>query len=258
MDLHWPAGFGAGDATVVFVHGGGLHESGERRDSEPWYRHVCPTIALEGVGCATIDYRLSPSFQWPIMPGDVATAVADVRRRIAERGGDPGRLFLFGHSSGCHLVASLGMNPEYLASVGLRPVELAGLVAMGCTLDRNDAAIRGWTAETIRESFASSDDVETFGTAESWISANPAHFVGPHAPPTLVMVARAERFFPAILEQGARVVRRLKEAGVPAEIVLVPGTHRSSISDLAEPDDPTLAALLDFFADPVAATGGGS
>lgn len=94
------------------------------------------------------------------------------------------------------------MNPEYLASVGLRPVDLAGLVAMGCTLDRNDAAIRGWTAETIREPFASSDEVETFGTAESWISANPAHFVGPHAPPTLVVVARAERFFPAILRSG--------------------------------------------------------
>lgn len=254
MDLHWSEG--PFDATVLFVHGGGLDENGERRDSEPWYAHVCSTLAAHGVACATMDYRLFPGFSWPAMPLDVAAAVAAVRERVAGRGGDPGRLFLFGHSSGCHLVASVGMNPEYLASVNLDPSDLAGIVPMGCTLDRFDAAVRGATAETIRDGFRASDDSAKFVTAEGWISANPAHFVGPHVPPTLVVVAEAERFFPSILEQGARVVRRLKEDDVPAELVIVPGTHESSISDLDRPGDPTLALVLAFIADPIAATSG--
>lgn len=255
LDLHWPAG--GFDATVLFVHGGSLDESGERRNSEPWYRHVCPTFTEAGLACATMDYRLFPSFPWPAMPLDVAHAVAYVRRRVAERGGDPGRVFLFGHSSGCHLVAAVGFNPEYLAGVDLVPSDLGGIVPMGCTLDRADAAARGLTADQLRERFRLSDDTAKYVSAEGWISANPAHFVGGHAPPTLVVLAEAERFFPAILEQGARVVRRLKEAGVAAELVIVPGTHRSSISDLDEPGDPTFAAVLAFIRDPVAATSGG-
>lgn len=243
LDLHWPDG--TARAVVLFVHGGSLREAGERRSS-PRYADVCQPFVTSGIACATTDYRLFPGFRWPTMVLDVAAAVGEVRERWTARGGAADRVFLFGHSSGCHLVASLGTNAEYLTSVGLAPSDLAGIVPMGCTLDKYDTALRGLDATDIREGFQESDELDLYGTAEQWISANPAHHLGSHVPPTLVVVAHQERFFPSILEQGARFVRLLKEADVPAELVIVPGSHRSSIEDLDEPGDPTFEAIRRF------------
>jgi len=244
LDFSWPNG--TPPATVLFVHGGSLQESGERRDSAP-YRGVCGPFLAAGYACASTDYRLAPSFTWPVMAEDVAAAVAKVRALVAARGGDPDRLFLFGHSSGCTIVAELGTNPAYLATVGLAPTELAGVVAMGCVLDNHDLALRGATADRIRERFqADSDSVRTFGTAEAYLSANPSFYVSSSSAPTLVIVAEGERVHPPILEQGARFVRLLDEAGVFGELVIVPGTHMTSIAAVAEPGDPTFAAILRF------------
>lgn len=244
LDFYWPAS--APKATVLFIHGGSLQESGDRRTT-PVYAHVCDPFVAAGMACATMDYRLAPKHSWPAMPDDVAAAVVKVRELVAARGGDKAKLYLFGHSSGCQLAAIVGTNPAYLAKVGLKPADLAGIIPMGCTLDREDAALRGLTAEQIRKAFAhDAVDVATYGTPENWLSANPASFVGKHVPSTLVIVAKEERFFPSILEQGARFVRRLLEDGVKADLVIVPGKHMSSIGAIGTPGDPTVAAIRDF------------
>jgi len=248
LDMYWPDVAPA--KAVLFVHGGSLTESGERRAS-PMYADICARLAASGLACATADYRLSPSFQWPAMPEDIAAALRTARMLLEARGGDPQQVFLFGHSSGCHLVAILATNPAYLTTVGLAPSDLAGIICMGCTLDKSDAALRGKTADDLRpvlEKLGSS--VDLYGSAENWIAANPAHHLGPHVPPTLVVVAQRERFFPSILEQGARFVRLLLEADVPANLVIVPGSHKSSIADFGKPGDVTFDAVLSFIADP--------
>lgn len=255
LDFTWP-GTGAA-ATVVFIHGGGLSESGERRDS-PRYRRVCEPFVAAGIACATIDYRLAPGFRWPAMPRDAAAAVAKIRTLVAERGGDPDRLFLFGHSSGCHLAAILATDSSHLGSVGLAPGNIAGAVLMGCVLDNYDAALRGVTADEIRDGFRNSrSDVVRFGAPENWLAANPSRFLGPHVPPVLVVVAEAERFAPAILEQGARFVRLLRGHDVAADVVIVPGTHRSSVEGIPDPDDPTWRAIRAFIADTARTPPGG-
>ncbi len=253
LDFHWPEGGAA--STVLFIHGGSLRESGERRDS-PRYRRVCEPFVLAGIACATTDYRLAPTFQWPTMPRDLVSAVTKVRELVAERGGDPDRLFLFGHSSGCTLAAVVATDISHLEEVGLGPGNLAGVIPMGCVLDNHDAALRGVEADDIRGWFSEqSGDRERFGTPENLLASIPSFFVGAHVPPTLVVVARAERFFPSILEQGARFVRRLLEADVPADLVIVPGTHRSSIEELGRPGDPAFEAIESFIRNP-GATGG--
>jgi acetyl esterase/lipase len=251
MDVYWAAA--KPKATVLFIHGGSLKESGERRTS-PVYAHVCEPFVAAGFACASMDYRLAPANAWPAMPNDVAAAVAKLRHLIEVHGGDKERIVLFGHSSGCLLAASVGTNAAYLETVGLKPSDIAAIIPMGCTLDREDAALRGLTADRIREPFSKDhEEVAAFGTPENWLAANPASHVGPHVPPTLVVVARAERFMPPVLEQGARFVRSLLEVNVVADLVLVPGTHMSSISSLNKPADPTFAAIAAFITHPVAA-----
>lgn len=250
MDVFMPRS--APTATILFVHGGSLQASGQRRVSAV-YRDVCAPFVVAGIACASMDYRLAPSNRWPAMPDDVAAAVLRLRGIVASARGNPARLFLFGHSSGCHLVAILSTNREYLRKVGLTPAVIAGTIAMGCTLDRDDAELRRLTPDMIRRSFAAEPmDVATYGTPENWLAANPASYVGRHVPPTLVVVACEERFFPSILEQGARFVRRLLEVQVPADVVIVPGNHLGSVAAIGRPGDPTFSAIRRFISAPQA------
>ncbi len=244
MDVYWPSKHAA--ATVLFIHGGSLQESGERRSS-PMYRNVCNAFVREDIACASMDYRLAPTHRWPSMPNDVALALRTLRDLVAKEKGDPSRIFLFGHSSGCHLAGIVGTNPQYLATVGLATKDIAGLVLMGCLLDRDDATVRRFTADRIRQPFMNEpQDVATYGTPENYLAANPASFVGPHVPPTLVLLAEEERFMPPVMEQGSRFVRLLLEHDVAANLVVVPGSHVSSIERINLAGDPALAAILAF------------
>ncbi len=247
LDFYWPTG--KPTATVLFIHGGSLMESGERRTAAA-YRDVCQPFVAAGFGCATMDYRLAPTHKWPAMPQDVASAIVTLRQLVAARGGEPDRLFLFGHSSGCQLAAIVGADQTYLKAVGLTSRNLGGVIPMGCVLDRWDAVQRRVTVENIRAQFAQ-DSLETsrYATAEDLLGANPSRHLGSHMPPTLVVVAEDERFMPPVLEQGARFVRRLLEARVPANLVIVPGTHMSSITNLKQPGNPTFAAIRAFMED---------
>ena len=248
MDIYWPTS--RPTATVLFIHGGSLQQSGEHRDSPP-YRNVCTQFVANGVACATMDYRLAPANKWPAMPNDVALAVSHLRKLLAAGKGDPSKIFLFGHSSGCHLAAIVATNGAYLQTVGLKTTDIAGIIPMGCILDRDDATLRHLTPDAIRAQFMrDAEDVATFGTPENYLAANPASFIGKHVPPTLVVVADAERFMPPVMEQGARFVRLLLENDVPANMVVVPGTHMASIAAVSKPGDPALAAILHFIADP--------
>jgi acetyl esterase/lipase len=72
-------------------------------------------------------------------------------------------------------------------------------------------------------------------------------------PPTLIVIAERERFHPPILEQAARFVNLMYDAGRPADIVIVPGKHMSSIESIGAPGDPTYAAIRRFMDNPQAA-----
>ena len=60
---------------------------------------------------------------------DAAKACAWAREHAAEHGGDPGRLFVFGHAEGGGVAARLALEPRWLASVGLEGV-LRGAVGV--------------------------------------------------------------------------------------------------------------------------------
>lgn len=252
LDLHLPADT-KGFATVVFFHGGSLQESGERRTS-PVYARVCDPFVQAGIACATADYRLAPSHKWPAMPEDAAAALKWVKENIGTRGGDPDRIFLFGHSSGCQLVTVLGANSKYLQKAGITTASIAGIIAMGCTLAPLEEATSRLSLQELKPRWErASGELNTYASFEDRLDSDPSRFLGPHMPPLLVVIAHKERFFPATLEQGARLVRRLLEMGRPADVVIVPGKHMTSVENLSTPGDVTFAAILRFIDNPNAA-----
>ena len=254
LDLYTPAS-AARAPVVLFIHGGSLQEAGERRTS-PMYAPVCPGLVARGIVCATMDYRLSPSFQWPAMPEDVAAAVRWLNDSIAVRGGDPHRIFLVGHSSGCFLAALVGLDSIYLHQSGLTTGVVAGVVAMGCTLAPWDTTGGIVDQQKLAAAFArDATDRQLYGTLAWRLRANPTGWIGPTAPPFLVLVAESERFFPSILEEGAHFVCRMRELERSADIRILPGRrHITTTTGFADPADPVANLVADFVRDPAAVT----
>jgi acetyl esterase/lipase len=118
LDLYHPENR-PGFATVIWLHGGGL--TGGKRS---W-----PTgLQEKGIAIVSPSYRLSPKVHHDLILGDAAAVTAWTLRHIAQRGGDPKKVFLAGHSAGGYLAAMVGMEPRWLAAHGLSHRQLAGLI----------------------------------------------------------------------------------------------------------------------------------
>jgi acetyl esterase/lipase len=243
LDLHLPSG--KGFATVLFIHGGGLTE-GDKDDDD--YRAVCDPFPASDIACATINYRLFPAVKWPVPAQDAAAAFSWLRSHIAEYGGSPGRLFLFGHSSGCLLASLLGTDPGYLHEHDLKLHDIAGVVAMGCRLnDKIDSG--GATTEQIRRHFERDPYDAGFGSIEALNQAVPKAHVSANMPPFLILIAEGEQVNPPILEDSKAFVAAAHETGAIADWAILSGlTHYSSIRNAKSVNDPTFRRIRAFVA----------
>ena len=129
LDLYVPA-HGHSRGVVVFFYGGSW-ESGHRQD----YRFVAEALTARGYSVVIPDYRKYPDVVFPAFVEDAAAAVAWVHRHIAEYGGDPGRIFVAGHSAGAHLAALLALDPHYLQAQGMSPMDLRGMIGLAGPYD---------------------------------------------------------------------------------------------------------------------------
>ena len=84
----------------------------------------------EDILLAVMDYRAPPDFDAADQAQDVAMAVAWLKANAAAHGGDPGRIFVMGHSAGGHLAALIGVDPFYLEAQGLNLSDLAGVILL--------------------------------------------------------------------------------------------------------------------------------
>lgn len=248
LDLYTPVN--AAFPTILFIHEGSL-TSGDRKD-EP-YARMCETFQALGFGCAATNYRLAPAHKWPAQPDDVVAAFGWLKKNIGSRGGDPKRVFLLGHSSGCHLAAIVAADPSYLAARGWQPRDIAGVVAMGCRL--NDyVEVRANAPANYESSWVPPNRVDdfmkeevAFTTLQQRNDAVPATHVTSQLPPTLILIADAERFFPPVLRDAAEFVGRAQAAGAKADLaILVNRKHMSAMQMMITPTDPAVLYVTAF------------
>ena len=248
LDLYTPDQ--ADYPTILFVHEGSL-TSGDRKD-EP-YAKMCETFQAIGIGCATTNYRLAPDHKWPSQPNDVAAAFAWLKHNIHAHGGNPNRLFLFGHSSGCLLVAIVAADPRYLAAQGMVPHDIAGVLPMGCRL--NDVVeVRETPPADYERSWAPANRVDEFMKEEVAFTslqqrndAVPATHVTAQLPPSLILIAESERLFPPVLRDAAEFVGRAQAAGATADIfILLDRKHKTEIQMMVTPTDPAVMRVAAF------------
>jgi len=232
--------------TVVFVHGGSL-SSGDKADDD--YKNVCAGLVAEGIACANANYRLAPKTPWPGAAADVASAVAWVSGHIGDRGGDPHRVFLMGHSSGAMLVALVGSDARWLGAHKIKPKELGGVIAMGSIMwdDELESAIQKHGRPRVEAGFKRDPDHAMFGSLDAYLDHWPIRHVRAGLPPFLFLIAEAEQEQPPVLMTNKKFVDETRALGNWAEYRVLPDrTHVSAIRKLSEPGDRTLKIVRDF------------
>ena len=113
LDVFMPQATTSGRPVLIFVHGGAFVGGDKRIADTPFYDNIMLWAVKSGFIGVNMTYRLAPQFPWPAGAEDVATAVQWVSKEIAERGGDPSRVYLMGHSAGAVHVASYVSHPEF-------------------------------------------------------------------------------------------------------------------------------------------------
>ncbi len=233
LDAYLPARAAASAPApvVVFFYGGGWEE-GERG----MYRFVAAALAARGILTLVPDYRLYPEVRFPAFMEDAAAAVAWARSFAATQGGDPGRLFLMGHSAGAQIATLLALDARYLRAAGMARGRIAGVIGLAGPYDF--LPLRSPTLKAI------------FGPEAAWPASQPITYVTASAPPMLLAAGTADR----VVDPGnaRRLAARLHSAGATAELHLYRGLgHRALIGGFASvlaPLLPVRRATLRFIA----------
>jgi acetyl esterase/lipase len=227
--------------TVVFVYGGGGH-SGSRKGVAA----VGKKLQSLGYGCALLSHRLAPKDKFPAQIEDVAAGFAWVKKHIAEKGGDPKRTFIMGHSSGAHLSALLACDPRYLAEHGLSPTDIAGVVALSAIVDLEPKK----DGKGFGNSLVANPRMDVFAKdADSLRNASPIQHVRKGMPPVLLVVG--ERDFPMLEADGRAFVEKAKAAGGSARIFVAKGRdHMGVVQALLKDKDPLVEQVTAFLGAP--------
>jgi len=254
LDLYLPpAKRRAGPSPfVIYVHGGGW-QGGHTRQSgafESWPK-VLASLAARGYVVASIEYRLSGEARFPAAEQDVKAAIRWMRSQASTYGIDRNHGLIWGASAGGQL-AALAATSCGVAALEPPPQERPGT---GPTTDSNAAALESDCVQGAVTwygvfDFSRLGAQSASGAAESRDRADPAaaRYLGcqltscPRAvveaaspityvdrsdPPMLLIHGESDRTVP--VRQSQEMYARLRQTGVHAELLVIPGVDHSFI-----------------------------
>jgi acetyl esterase/lipase len=215
-------------SVLLFVHGGGLM-IGDKSD----VAMLGHKFAALGFTTVIPNHSVSPDVSHPAHIKDIASAFGWVHNNIENYGGDPNRIFVAGHSSGGYLAMLLATDPQYLATFGLSPQNIRGVIPISgffyverLAPERPESV---WGADTT-----------------TWPAASPASYALEKTPPTLLLYAEndsRERQLESI--DFARQLRIQSHADV--ELEEIPDRNHATIGIyLMAVDDKTSDRMLSF------------
>ena len=233
LDVFAPAARpGRAMPVVLFIPGGGYVGGAKNREGVPFYQNVGVHFARNGVVGVTMNYRLAPKHPWPAGGEDVAAALRWLKKHIAEFGGDPDRIFLFGQSAGGTHAA------HYVFDERLQPANrddgVAGVILQSAVLDPAGAP-PGPNVEAY------------FGPSTGWAEKSLLAKVSGRKIPVFVVACELDP--KPFRDQAALLIAALakRDGAQPPSLDLPGHNHISEIAHLGSSDDTTFGqALLEF------------
>ncbi len=231
LDIFAPDGASGTKPVLIFVHGGGFTGGNKHTAGSPFYDNIPLWAARNGLIGVNVTYRLAPDGLWPAGAADVGAAVRWVVDNIAQYGGDPAHIVLFGHSAGATHVGTYAAMPQFHGPNGHG---LAGLILMSGIYDMTTFPL----TENY-QSYVGSD-------ASLYASRSPIDGLRKLDIPSLVVHAELEP--PPFITQFEALVTAMANApgGKPRTLAPAGHSHISIGYAIGTTDTSLTAPLLDF------------
>lgn len=223
---------GGSRPALVLIHGGGW-TGGDPTVFFPAARY----FASRGVPSFSIGYRLVRSgTNDPTVAdclADCRSAMRYLRIHAKEYGIDPNRIAVLGDSAGGHLTACLGTIPDLQDASGVSSaanlmIPCNPIVDMEAGKGNSNSWFRliqkGAAMEKKPSPEALVPTPQQIAVAQS---LSPINFVSSTSAPTLVMHGLDDTVVSP--EQSRKFIEALKAAGVPVELILIPGARHAFI-----------------------------
>src|SRR5439155_12090532 len=203
--------------AIVCIHGGGF-----RAGNRASWDVRCKEFAARGYVAVTIEYRLSPKYQFPEAVHDSKSAVRWLRINASKYHIDPDRIGAIGDSAGGHLVQFLAVTDGVKEFEG---EENAGVSS------RVQCVVNYYGPSDFTKSYGKSvyaaevlplflgGDLEH--APQRHIQSSPLNWVTPHAAPTLLIHGTEDKY--VAYEQATCMHDRLKAAGVEVQLLTLQG-----------------------------------
>ncbi len=214
--------------VLVFVPGGGFTRGAKSTPGQFYYDNIGYWAAEHGLVGVTINYRLAPEFKYPGGAEDVDRVVQWLHAHAAELGGDPNRIFLWGHSAGGAHVAT------YLVTA--KQPAVAGAILLSGVYDLGDKEVSIW-----KDYYG--EDIAQYAARSS--IARLANLSLP------LLVAGGELDPPNFVPDTGHLVTARAGSGKPTVILDLPNhSHLSEAYAIGTADESLSAPLLQFIQAP--------
>lgn len=248
LDAYVPPITGKFRSALICVHGGGWVAGGKAD-----WAHYAMGFASQGWVVFSIDYRLDSPTPFPSELNDLQTAIRWVRDHSAAYGLNPARIGLVGSSAGANLAALAATQGSGSLTSGAR---VSAVVSWSGPLDLSTIQQQGLAAQTgnctpvycdPKTDLAVNLITQYLGCTlaacpDRYAQASATTFVDPTDPPML-LANSGDEIIPAA--QANEMAQKLQAAGVPNQVVIVPGTSHG-IADGTFAFPATIQFLLKY------------
>jgi acetyl esterase/lipase len=237
MDIVRPKAPGAYPG-VILIHGGGF-SGGDRAG----YLPLAIRLAQNGYVAATVDYRLTPMFQFPLPLDDVKAAVRFLRANAVKYQVDKQHMAAIGASAGATWAQFLAItrNVPRFEGMGAHREESSSV----------DCAISNYGRSDMRRAYEGSRNAaealppllggDRMNALEAHYRGSPLNWVTPDSAPILAIHGTRDGNVP--FEQSVWLVERMRGMGVESELeTMAEAGHGFKGAD----DERAFARTLDF------------
>lgn len=227
LDASVPEGTGPWP-VVILVHGGGW-TAGDKSGG-PKKGYMAPMhepLTKAGFAWFSINYRLAPKYHHPAQLEDLQTAIRWVKAHAAQYHLDVTRIALAGESAGSQMVALAAMQADDSTRV-------AAVIPFYLPADLLEDPIKTGVLNPSRSALIGRTEFNDESRA-LLRAASPMYFVKPGLPPFLLLHGTADQSVP--YHQSVDMQAKLRAAGVPCELITIPGGVHGMLSwDTVAPD----------------------
>ena len=235
--------------AVVYVHGGGWVQGDARLTPGSLVAQVAAAVLARGWVFVSVDYRLAPRYRWPAQIDDAACALRFLRAESSALHVDPRHIGAMGDSAGGQMVSLLGLaGPSAGFGGGELPRFSSAVEAVADLYGPADLTTADWEQAPLIQVYAP----QAFGTrlgpappgssvARRLDAASPVRYVGPHAPPFVIVQGTDDTVVPP--DQSLELAARLRAAGDDPTVVMVHNAEHGLLPVAGGAESPTLAQV---------------